>query len=185
RPNSNLITVMISSGNDTSPRESGGNSVTELKNQIRNSVNTLNPKIFRFISFVPFTKCSDPFTPGDNYREVSRYFYSNLPNEYKNDPGQDSRNLCTGNYSNLFEAVNNSIHKDLVGHKYDFWMINPNPTTIEPNDIILKKKTANGSLITLSANESNGFKYIGYTTKDTSYDPGGEPKTGHMVQLFG
>lgn len=205
RPNSNLVAVMISTEDDNSFCEPGLGmcdhplSQTELSNKIEALYNvkaSLNSPIFRFISLVPFSNCAPSFRTGKYYRQVSQNFYSRqgLTDDYTS--FKDSRDLCSGNYSTLFQAVNNSIQKVLVGHTYGHWAINPNDVAINENNIDLKKRLANGNFVQLSQSGSNGFELLsGSQGTNTGYrinfdileSPSNkhELKTGLIVKLNG
>lgn len=192
RKQSNLIVVMISTGDDTSTFTDtfggGTQSSPILFNQklqsFRNYLNSpLNATVFRFISLVPHSSnCKESFKVGATYKKMSEEIYG----------PSDSKDLCSGDYSDLFAAVNNSIKKVLVKHKYDHWVINPNDVAINENNIDLKKKLENGTFIKL--NQNSDFKLLSGTDgvhegyhkdKEIRMSPTrGEPSTGIIVELL-
>lgn len=220
RRGTNLLTVMISSGDDNSICEyiagtqgsiACDNNKFNLKKQkllsylddnavvasaVSESINLktmrsiasvggLNAESLRFITLVPHSNCNS-FRVGTSYKLMSQEIYQ--AQGLTDDPSfRDSRDICGGNYEALFSAVNSSIRKVLIEHKYDHWVINPNNVAIQQNDIILKKIKANGQQELLSPNQTNGYQYLGYkVNQPTRYAPdSGEPQTGLMVKLFG
>ncbi len=202
RENANTVIVMISNGDDTETlRSSGGNVTTdpnkyeELKNKFlsltkkyssTHSVsNPLNTESLRFISLVAHNRCNG-WVPGSTYRMMSKDIY-----EYQNfsdNSAKDSMDLCSGNYSQLFSAINSSIRAVLVGHKYNYWKISSaSESNIQADDILVTKINADQSRTTLSEDVNNGFQYIGYkSNQNTRYAPSvGEPKSGLFIQLNG
>lgn len=189
RQKSHLITVMISTGDDTtvcqitggscSPYYYDSDKFTEKRNKLlsfKNS-NSLNSDEVRFISLVPHSNnCKSGWKTGRFYKEMSLSIHGS----------EDTKDLCSGNYSTIFQAVNNSIKKVLVGYTYDHWLVSTHPGAINSNEIEVKKKRQDGSLVNIPQNAANGFQYIGNTTVNTRTLPEpGEPKTGHIIKLNG
>lgn len=194
RDNSNTIVVMISNGDDTQSNINiGGNIVFDpnVFSAIKNSFKAylgapMNAESFRFISLVAHSACNG-WTIGNNYKKMSNELYTELG--YSDNPGsKDSHDLCSGNYTNLFEAVNNSIHQVIVGHKYDHWKISSaDSSSIQEDDITITKIKGDGSQVIIPSDATNGFQYLGYkVNQPTRYEPTvGEEVTGLVVKLNG
>ena len=203
RENANTIIVMISNGDDTestitfgSGRATDPQVFNSLKQNFQkltkkyasaNSVsNPLNAENFKFISLVAHQNCFD-WSIGTNYKRMSKelFQYLNPSTDYVN---QDTTDLCSSNYSSLFQVVNQSIRQVVVGHKYDHWKISSaSSSSIQEDDITLTKISADGSRSNIPRDSNNGFEYLGYRSNlPTRYDPTvGEPQTGLIVKLNG
>jgi hypothetical protein len=203
RDNANTIVVMISNGDDTQAYiDIGGNKIFDSGtfNTIKNSLlsfsekyadansvsNPMNAENFRFISLVAHSNCNG-FKKGTLYQRMSNEIYDYMENS--DDPySKDSRDLCSGNYSTLFAAVNNSIRATVVGHSYDHWLISTaQASQIQEDDITVTKILANGSQVSVPQSATDGFEYLGYKTNhNTRYLPDvGEPVTGLVIKLNG
>lgn len=194
RDNANTIVVMISNGDDTQSNINiGGNIVfdgnvfTGIKNNLKAYVQPpMSVESFRFISLVAHSECNS-WKRGVNYKRMSNELYTELGYS-DNDGTKDSYDLCSGNYSNLFSAVNNSIRQVVVGHKYDHWKISSaSSSSIQEDDITITRIKPNGTQESIPADPTNGFEYLGFkTNQPTRYFPSvGEPATGLMVKLNG
>ena len=211
RENAHTIIVMISNGDDTSTKEViNGNVVdnqqklNELKEDYKKLTkkyaeenfvsNPLNAETLRFISLVAFSKCNF-WTPGNTYRTVSKevYDYQELNSELSsaeqaNDP-RDQFDLCSGEYSDIFDSINKSIRQILVGHKYDHWLISTqSESNVEESDITLTKINGKtGERTDIPRDSENGFEYLGYKEKQNTryYPDAGEAVTGLVVKLNG
>ena len=200
RNKANTIIVTISNGDDTEAMISiQGNTYfdPDKYNQLKNSVmnlsadyNTSNGALqaesLRYISLVAHSSCNG-WKKGTIYQKMSHDIYNATGNT--DDPGQrDSKDLCSGNYANLFASINNSIKAVVVGHKYNHWKIsNAGPTAIQDDDITVTKVSPSGATQNIPSGAANGFEYIGYkTNQNTRFEPTiGEPKTGLMIKLNG
>jgi len=194
RDGANTIVVMISNGDDTQSNINiGGNIVfdSNVFNGIKNNLKAyksapMNAESFRFISLVAHSTCNG-WVKGTNYKRMSNELYTELG--YSDNPNsKDSYDLCSGNYTHLFTAVNNSIRQILVGHKYDHWKISSaQSSSIQEDDVILTLVKPNGTQTTIPADPTNGFEYLGYkVNQPTRYEPSvGEPVTGLVVKLNG
>jgi hypothetical protein len=202
RNNANTIVVMISNGDDNEAIINlGGNIVfdpnkfgtiktnfqkyTKLYNNTHTVSNPLDAESFRFMSLVAHSSCNF-WQVGTTYKRMSNELYDYQG--FSDSSSKDSHDLCTQNYSGLFSSVNNSIRQILVGHKYDHWKISSqSASSIQENDITLRKIMGNGSSVNIPQGSTNGFEYIGYqVNKNTRYyDTPGEPATGLMVKLNG
>lgn len=193
RDNANTIIVMISNGDDTEAYHNvGGNIIPDPNkyNTIKNNFLTLkgnmNAESFRFISLVAHSTCNS-WKVGTNYKNMSKDLYI-AGSHTDNDGSKDSYDLCSGNYTNLFNAVNNSIRQVVVGHKYDHWKISSaSSSSIQEDDITLTRIKSNGTQENITAGTNNGFEYLGFkTNQPTRYFPTvGEEATGLMVKLNG
>jgi hypothetical protein len=194
RDGANTIVVMISNGDDTESNINiGGNIVFDSNafNAIKDNLKTftsapMSAESFRFISLVAHSTCNG-WMRGTNYKRMSNELYSELG--YTDNPSsKDSYDLCSGNYTHLFTAINNSIRQILVGHKYDHWKISSaSSSSIQEDDIILTLVKSNGTSTPIAADELNGFEYLGYkVNQPTRYAPTtGEAVTGLVVKLNG
>ncbi len=200
RQKANTIIVTISNGDDTEAITTvQGNSYFDPNkfNQLKNSVKSLSAKFnpsnsglqaesLRYITLVSHTNCNG-WKPGVIYKKMSNEIYSEMGNT--DDPSQrDSKDLCSGNYANLFASINNSIKAVVVGHKYDHWKIsNAGPTAIQDDDITVTRVSPSGATQNIQAGTTNGFEYLGYRSgQNTRFEPTiGEPKTGLMIKLNG
>ncbi|MBC76384.1 MAG: hypothetical protein CME64_10255 [Halobacteriovoraceae bacterium] len=196
RKNANLVTVMISNYDDTTTLSTNNGMIdydntafNNKKNRFINLKSSLNAKSFRFISLAPHRKCNGWDYHGGNsrYAKMSRDLYQNFglsdDSQYNH-----ARDLCSGNYSTLFQTVNNSIHHELVGHKYDHWKISSaSASSIQEDDITVLRVKENGEKIEIPQSSSNGFEYLGYKSNiNTRYAPDeGEPVTGLVIKLNG
>jgi hypothetical protein len=203
RNNANTITVMISNGDDTEAIQTiQGNqyfnqaTFTNVKNQLlsfskkyalSHAVNNpLNAESFRFLSLVAHSTCNG-WKQGSTYQLMSHNIYDYMG--YSDDNSQkDSKDLCSGNYANLFNSINSSINAVIVGHKYDHWKIsNAGASSIQEDDITVSKVLSDGSKVNIPTGAANGFEYLGYkTNQNTRYEPTiGEPVSGLVIKLNG
>lgn len=150
---------------------------------------SLEAEQFRFITLVPFTSCQSGFKQNYSYKKMSGLLYnSKTPprDDQRGRPYPDSYDICSTDFLHLFDGINNTIQDSLISHVYDAWPISSNSSlTFNPNRIEVTK--SNGVTIpAVSGPSSSGFRYIGYTTRDTRLLPTpGEPFTGHMIELYG
>jgi hypothetical protein len=203
RKRANTIIVNISNGDDNEAIQTiNGNAYfnpsvfSNLKNSLLkfskkysdvNSVsNPLQAESLRYISLVAHSNC-DGWRTGANYKRMSRDIYDYMG--HTDDPSsKDSQDLCSGNYSTLFSAINNSIKAVVVGHKYDHWKIsNANSSQIQEDEITVSKVSPNGNVVNIPIGSVNGFQYLGYrSNQNTRYEPTpGEPTSGLMIKLNG
>ncbi len=193
RNNANTIIVMISNGDDTqSVQTIGGNTIPDpnvfaaRKSELLGYLGSpMNADSIRFISLVAHSNCNE-WKTGVNYKEMSKQIYD--AQGFTDSSSKDSENLCSQNYAQLFEAVNNSIQAVVLGHKYDYWKISSaSAANIQADDITVTKVTQAGSKTSISESSSNGFEYLGYrVNQNTRYSPSiGESQTGLMIKLNG
>jgi len=193
RQGSYVVAVIISNGDDNSyylnpPSESSNftshyNSLMSIKNS------TLKSSTFHFISLVAHTNaCKSGYKTGGRYREMSTYIKNSLmPSSriYNRGPFADSFDICSTSFTNIFDEINQSIQDTVIAHVYNYWPVIENPNlSINTNQITAVK--SNGTKLT-SGDTSNGFTYAGYLTNLNTRElpTAGEPKTGHMIQLYG
>ena len=217
RDNANTIVVMISNGDDTKTKMTlNGNTVdnpdypyagvlSEFKKYTKAYAKTssesglLNANMFRFISLVADTNCNG-WTKGQTYQKLSRdlYDYQKLTDHACSDKDvddaievgcKDRHNLCSGDFTGTFAAINKSIRAVIDGHKYDYWQISSaSESQIQTDDIELYKISKNGTKTTILPDTTNGFEYIGYKKdQQKNYEPTDvvELATGLMVKLNG
>lgn len=204
RKNANTIIVMISNGDDTEAQiRIGGNQVfdeskfTSIKNNFLKLTkkyasatpvaNALNSENLRFISLVPHSSCSSGWTQANNYKRMSKEVYE-YQSHTDDNTNKDSRDLCSGNYAQMFSAVNSSIRQTVIGYTYDHWVISKSQaSSIQTDDITVTRVKSDGTLQIIPADSVNGFEYLGYKSNlNTRVLPSvGEPQTGLMVKLNG
>lgn len=194
RNKANTVVVTISNGDDTTvlkPSTTGNPyfdpvKFSQFKQSFLNYKNgSMNAESFRYISLVAHSACNG-FKFGYAYKRMSNEIYSEMG--YTDDSGQNSHDLCSGNYASLFSSINNSIHAVVVGHKYDHWKISSaSAANIQSDDITVTKILDGGSQVNIPVGSVNGFEYIGHkTNQNTRYEPtAGEPATGLMIKLNG
>ena len=205
RKESNIVVVMISNEDDNETiryTSTGGGSVkvmdltkfNQRKTEIINEVTKpkMQAESFRFISLVPFSNCYGWDKGLGMYRRMSAELYDYFG---ITDDGslKNSRDLCSRDYASLFSVVNNSIRQEIVGHKYDHWLISTaSESSIEASDIKVTKFLPDNSAIEIVESKTNGFEYLGYksgintryATERNPSDPG-EPVSGLVIKLNG
>lgn len=147
--------------------------------------NPMNAESLRFFTIVPQTSCGT-FTKAIAYRKMSQHIYTYM--NYTDDSKMNTYDICSQDYAGLYNSINNSIKKVLIGHSYDFWKVSSaSEADIQTDDIKVYKILSDGTRKQLSASNTNGFQYVGHrSNQNTRYAPdSGEPQTGLMVQLFG
>lgn len=194
RDEANTIIIMISNGDDSSVYTKYGENVTynsakftEHKTNMVNLKTSLDAASFRFISLVPFTECNDSWKVGLHYQKMSEYIYG--LEGYTDSSSQDKLDLCSGDYSSLFTAINNSIQAVVDGHKYDHWVISTaSEAEIEASDITLTKVSTDGTISNIEESTTDGFEYLGYKEDQLlNYEPTDvvEKGSGLIVKLYG
>lgn len=197
------MVVMISNGDDLTFNPSGDqidpflreSFITQKKNElvaIRDS--QLQSLMFRFMSMVPHNYCKS--VAGNNeanyvYKKVSELVYNtnytngmSKPTDQTGRSTPDSYDICTTDYSHLFDGINGAIQEVVLKHKYDYWpVVSASTNSIDPGKITVRKNT--GAEIPESA--VDGFEWVGYkTAQNTRYEPTtGEPYTGYLIKLNG
>jgi hypothetical protein len=159
----------------------------------------LNSSMMRFITIAPLTSCaSGSYKVNSGYRDISKLLYETpytngwpTSNDHLNPDlagYPDSYNLCTIDFSYIFDGVNSAIKQTLLKHVYDYWPVASASTSIDPDSILVTRD--DGTVLTNNSNvpsPSNGFKYTDIVqTQNTRFLPTpGEPFTGKLIQLFG
>jgi hypothetical protein len=165
----------------------GENPTSYQERSLTNTSNLLKSQQFRFLSVVAHSNCKSGYKAGTRYKTMSEQIYHY--NGTGNSTHLDSYDLCSGEYVQLFSAINSTIKQIILPHKYDHWKItNAGPTDIQSDDILVKKVKEDGSVVNIPESNSDGFEYLGYVTTPTNtrYEPSpGEPQTGHLIKLYG
>ena len=193
RSSANTIIVMISNGDDTqavitnnSNRTFDETVYSNIKAGFTNMLSSpMNAISLRFISLVAHQTCNG-WTKGTTYKRMSKDIYNHQG--FSDSPTYDSFDLCGGNYSAIFNAVNASIKAIEVNHKYNYQKISSaSEASINSNDITVTKILADKSRVNIPVSATNGFEYIGYkTNQNTMYEPEvGVPKSGLFIKLNG
>lgn len=160
RKKAHTIIVLISNGFDTdTTTQTGGvvmaqtngtsflNHLSEMKKF--KSPAQLDAKQVRFMSVVshqPSSSCSVDAKPGLTYKEMSRLMYLDS-GATDNNSYQDSYDLCTSGFTNLFTGINSSIQQVLQPHKYNRWPVTLTSASLNTSD--LKVYRVNGTTQTL------------------------------------
>jgi len=159
----------------------------------------LNSAMMRFITIAPLTACTSGFNKMNaSYREVSKTLYeASYTNGWptSNDHlspdvtgAPDSYNLCSIDFTHIFDGVNTAIKQTLIKHKYEYWPVANLNADVDPDT--LRVVRSDSKILKNTTDESNpteGYKYIGdQTNHATRIEPTpGEPFTGKMIQLIG
>ena len=160
---------------------------------------SLNSTMMRMISISPLTQCESGLNRVNySYKNMSKFLYeANYTNGWPNStdhlnpdvPGFfDSYNLCSINFSNIFNGVNSAIKQTLIKHVYNSWPIASQDTSVDPDTLIVTRD--DGKILVNRTGESNpqdGYSYIGTQTQMNTriFPTPGEPFTGKMIQLHG
>src|SRR5690606_18799529 len=108
----------------------------------------LNSKQFRLFSLTAKSRCKEGWRPSTHsYIKMANYLYANS-GATDNYSYKDSYDLCsTSEISTVFNAVNSSIKKVVVPHKYKYWPITfaDNSVNIGSDLTALKVFKSNGS----------------------------------------
>jgi hypothetical protein len=161
----------------------------------------LDANRLRYITIVADTPhvgahCSTTTPVGVRYQNMSKtlYYWQGDSDQNPSDPHPDSYDLCSGNFSNIFKQINNTIKDIVQAHTYDHWPVAEIASASTPFDIdvstISVTKVSGGSPIQnlgVYPQDPNGYQYLpGHQTVDTRLLPTpGEPRTGYFVKLFG
>lgn len=203
RDNVYTIVVLMSTGDDNGYADSSQYSAVgaqiyfnQQKEEIQKQIQSMQSEHFRFISIVPHSNSSNPSSPcpkegfkqGNQYRDMSTHFYNDLSSDYKTSFDsniKDSYDICSTNFTHIFDGLNQTLQDVVVKHVYQYW---PVATTQDPNfdpkKIQVWKNTRQDALI---EDDPNGFRYVGFRKSwPTRIAPStGEPFTGYMVELLG
>lgn len=199
RQQAHTIVVFLSNGEDSTvySNSNGFKLYNESAHNIKFNelqtlgYTTLQAQQFRFFSVVAHSVCQSGYKEGKAYKSMSKKLYDiSNSSDQAGRANPDSYDLCSSEYASMYAGVNQSIHQEILDHRYDFWPLSNsmNPGSINTNNIQVTKVLANGSLVNLTANDTvNGFQFVGaLSNKNTRYYPTpGEPESGLFVQLFG
>jgi hypothetical protein len=166
---------------------------------------SLNSTMMRFINISPLTACASGFNKLNTiYRDVAKTIYEAPYNNgwpTSNDHlspdvsgAPDSYNLCSIDFSHIFDGVNSAIKQTLLKHKYDYWPVAASTASVDPETIRVVR--SDGKILTnrlVNSSASNGYELVldsngraQTLTANTRYYPtAGEPFTGKMIRLFG
>lgn len=173
------------------------------------SINTsggiLNSSMLRFINISPLTSCSSGnYKTNNMYKIMAKKMYEApytngwpTSNDHLSPdlPGYpDSYNLCSMDFSHIFDGVNTAIKQTLLKHKYDYWPMASSAASVDPDTVRVIR--SDGKLLVnrkFDNSATNGFEVVMdgsgnalNTTINTRYSPtAGEPFTGKLIRLFG
>ncbi len=160
---------------------------------------SLNSTMMRFINISPLTSCSSGnYKMNYSYRKVAKSLYEapynngwptsndHLSPDLSGYP--DSYNLCSIDFSHIFDGVNTAIKQTLLKHKYDYWPVTGATTSIDESTIRVVR--SDGKILTNRTGESNpadGFTFdnVSQSRNTRFYPTAGEPFVGKMIQLHG
>lgn len=166
----------------------------------------LNSSMMRFINISPLTSCaSGNYKMNYMYRAMAKTMYEApytngwpTSNDHlsPNLPGYpDSYNLCSLDFSHIFDGVNTAIKQTLLKHKYDYWPIAASSASVDPDSVRVVR--SDGKILAnrlVDTSTSAGFEVMldgngnaaNLTAQNTRYEPTpGEPFTGKMIRLYG
>ena len=167
--------------------------------------NPLNSSMMRFINISPLTSCSSGLGKiNSRYKKVAKSLYeATYSNGWPTSNDHispdlagafDSYNLCTIDFSHIFDGVNTAIKQTLLKHKYDYWPVAGSTATFDPDSIRVVR--SDGKILLnrrLDPSAPNGYELLVdgsgnplTTTNNTRFYPtAGEPFTGKMIRLYG
>ncbi len=148
---------------------------------------------------------------GDVYKQVSSRIYSqpytngiDLPTDQSGKQYVDVVNLCTTNPLSVFDAINEIIQDVTIKHVYNYWPVANSDFDLDDSTIVATKNSGEvlnrlssaqvnniirdntGKNDTYNGSQISGWYYHGNTFENTRFLPsGGEPFTGHLIELFG
>lgn len=163
----------------------------------------LNSTMMRFINISPLTSCaSGNYKTNYMYKKMAKTMYEAsytngwpTSNDYLGTDGNpDSYNLCSIDFSHIFDGVNTAIKQTLLKHKYDYWPMASSTASVDPDTVRVVR--SDGKLLTnrkLNNTVTNGYEVItnsdgsaATVTNNTRFYPtAGEPFTGKMIRLYG
>ena len=203
RKNAYTIVVLLSNGDDNTFTAAGEQVsgpereafITAKTNELISlRDNQLKSLMFRFMSMVPHGYC--PTVAGNKeanevYKRVSNLVYGtsytngmSKPDDQSGRSTPDSYDICTTDFSHLFDGINGAIQEVVLKHKYDYWpVVSASTNTIDPGKITVRKNTG----VEIPESSVDGFEWVGYkTAQNTRYEPTvGEPYTGYLIKLNG
>lgn len=182
------------------------NFLTLRGNSIYAGAANLNSSMMRFINISPLTSCSSGnYKINNMYKIMAKKMYetpytNNWPtsNDHLSPdlPGYpDSYNLCSMNFSHIFDGVNTAIKQTLLKHKYDYWPMAAAGASVDPDTVRVVK--SDGTILLNRADPenagiTNGFEVVmngavpDVRNQNTRYFPtAGEPFYGKLIRLYG
>jgi len=164
---------------------------------------SLNSNMMRFINISALTSCSSGlYKVNSRYRYVSKSIYEeaytnswptsndNLKPFKSSDgtPYPDSYDICSIDFSHIFDGINTAIKQTLIKHVYEYWPVPliGAPSNFDPNTLRVVR-TDGITIPDHIGGEENGFSYIGEQNNHITriFPTAGENYTGKMIQLFG
>jgi hypothetical protein len=202
RKDSYIIITVISNGDDNAYLSSTGglyyphldyNDFEQKKSLLLSlkNVSNLNAIKVRFLSLVankPTAFCSGA-RDGDRYRRMSKHLHDlSLDTVSNSSANPDTFDICSDSVSDIFSQLDQIIHYVVVPHRYEYWQVttNTNQNAIDPSTIEVFKSST-GEQIPESYVNGFSYQYVSPpSTRNTRYYPDyGEPKSGHLIQLYG
>jgi hypothetical protein len=164
----------------------------------------LNSSMMRFINISPLTSCaSGSYKTNYMYKVMAKTMYEapytngwptsndHLSPDLVGAP--DSYNLCSLDFSHIFDGVNTAIKQTLLKHKYDYWPMASATASVDPDTVRVIR--SDGKLLVNRKDDpsaSNGFEVVmngtvpDIRTQNTRYYPtAGEPFYGKLIRLYG
>jgi hypothetical protein len=181
------------------------NFLTLRGNSVYAGAANLNSSMMRFINISPLTSCSSGnYKTNYMYRAMAKTIYET---PYTNDwPTSndhlspdlvgypDSYNLCSMDFSHIFDGVNTAIKQTLLKHKYDYWPLASTAASVDPETVRIVRSDGVELVNRKVDNSTNkGFEVIldndgaaaNLVGQNTRYEPTiGEPFTGKLIKLF-
>jgi hypothetical protein len=200
RSRAHTIVVLVSNGDDTTTKTNCFNGLCTIDSNLfqqkyrafSDLKNSLNALQLRFFSVVAHTQCQSGWAAGTTYKNMSAKIYSELNTtpaltDQSTRSTPDSYDLCNSQYTSMYEGVNNSIKKQVVGHVYNRWLINSSTApTIDLSDIQVFKLNSSGVSTAVAKSSTQGFSCCQSGTYPTRELPTlGEEATGTFIQLHG
>lgn len=164
----------------------------------------LNSSMMRFINISPLSSCaSGNYKTNYMYRAMAKSMYETpytngwpTSNDHLSPdlPGYpDSYNLCSLDFSHIFDGVNTAIKQTLLKHKYDYWPMASAGASVDPDTVRVVR--SDGKLLVnrkVDPSASNGFEVVmngsvpAVLNQNTRYYPtAGEPFYGKLIRLYG
>ena len=205
RKNSYVVVVVMSNGNDQFTTSSGYYDGPSTQSYITSEFNRFKDLITeresiksRFISLVAHSPCKPGWRYGETYKTFSNKVHEDQYNCNQNSNNDfecssntpDSHDICGIEFSNLFDAINNSVTDTVIKHKYDHWPISfqEDPILFDRDSIKIFKSTGEEVLeVDGESPEEDGWVFLGWKNgQPTTYEPFiGESKNAYMVKLQG
>lgn len=158
-------------------------------------VTPLNSTMMRFINVAPLTSCSSGLGKiNERYKKVATSIYTapytnGWPTSNDNlNTYPDNYDICTIDFSHVFDGVNTAIKQTLIKHTYSFWPVAGTNDSLDPDTIRVTRD--DGKVLVNKTGEtapSDGFAFIGAQNNHYTriLPTQGETFTGQMIQLFG